>query len=110
MEHVSHRGKRNRRRALREALHGPERRIVSTACGAHLLECGHQVLVVSTELSHIKRRRCPRCLIPTALEMNRKFLHVPEKIRLEYCEGCGASNSMVNGECRECWHRNDRGK
>jgi hypothetical protein len=54
--------KRQRRRDKREAVLGPERPIVSTACGAHLLSCGHQVPVLSNENPHIKRRRCVSCL------------------------------------------------
>jgi hypothetical protein len=109
MQYVSHKNKRNKRRAKREALLGPERLIKATASGAHLLECGHQVLVAPTELPHIKRRRCAQCRTPTAWELNQAFLHVPEEYRPELCEGCGSLNSMVEGQCRECGHRNGAG-
>jgi len=54
--------KRRRRREKREAVFGPERLIVRTAGGYHRLECGHFVVVVATEMPHIKRRRCICCL------------------------------------------------
>lgn len=39
---------------------------------------------------------------PTAREMNAGFAHVPDAVRPEFCEGCGALNSIIDGECREC--------
>ena len=58
--HVS--PKRERRRAAREALLGPERRIVVTSGDVHELECGHGVWVRDDERPHIHRRRCKQCL------------------------------------------------
>lgn len=39
---------------------------------------------------------------PTPAELNAAFAHVPEGYRPEFCEGCSALNSLVDGECREC--------
>lgn len=58
--------KREKRRQLREKEFGPERRIVSSCGEAHVLECGHRVLRMATELPHIKRRRCEYCRVSDA--------------------------------------------
>ena len=59
---MSGEGARIRRRQRREGKFGPQRAIVQTVSGVHLLECGHRVLVHATENPHIRRRRCGRCL------------------------------------------------
>jgi hypothetical protein len=53
--------KRERRRREREQAFGPERLIRSTSGGFHVLECGHRVEALPTELPHIQRRRCAHC-------------------------------------------------
>lgn len=99
--------RRLRRRARRERQLGPERAIVVTACGAHLLSCGHQVLVGLDESPRVRRRRCARCLTPG---LNEVLARASTDGLLPFCEGCGASRSLakvegvpgVIAECREC--------
>lgn len=38
----------------------------------------------------------------SAQALNEAFAHVPEAYRPEFCSGCGAGNSLVDGVCREC--------
>ena len=38
--------------------------------------------------------------------LNHIFSDLPKDQRPEFCEGCGAGRSMVEGECRECGSRN----
>lgn len=97
-EEVVLRSKRERRRAKREDSLGPERVVVSTANGVHLLSCGHEVLVSPTERGPIDRWRCEHCLSRTG------------GVLPPFCEFCGASQSLapvsgvegVMGQCREC--------
>lgn len=105
--------KRGRRRARREAQHGPERMIVRTVGTAHVLSCGHQVAVLETERFSIERRRCRRCLDArtrwSAL-LNERLGDIGGDGLPYFCERCGASGSVapvsnvagVRGECREC--------
>ena len=53
--------KRDRRRAKREQVFGPECLIASTSETEHTLECGHVVGKHSTERVNIKRKRCCFC-------------------------------------------------
>ncbi len=106
-EYRSHQRKRNKRRAMRGAVFGPERAIVSTSEGQHLLSCGHRVPVHPAEHQRIRRRRCARCLTRSLNEMMAP--HCQDGLPFA-CEGCGATRSIgpvegvpgVKGECREC--------
>lgn len=102
--------KREKRRQLREKELGPERRIVSSCGEAHVLECGHRVLRMATELPHIKRRRCEHCKAPSAEQWNEWLAPSCDDGLPFFCTKCGAGRSIVPvkevpgvvGECREC--------